>query len=146
MKSTLAISLFATLAFVACTGETTTVAKPAGGAADAGHERHGERVALGDVKVGEHTISVFQLAKIRAGEEADFDLDFPAGKPLPGTVRGWIGVESAVGSLKIKFAKETESRMHGHPEAPNPIPAGSTLWIEIDGAGGTNKVSVAYQP
>ena len=146
MKPTFAVSLFTTLALVACSGETTTVPKPDAGGAGAGHERHGERVALGDVKVGEHTFSVFQLAKVRAGEEADFDLDFPAGKPLPGTVRGWIGVESAVGSLKIRFAKETDSRMHGHPEGPNPIPAGSMLWIEIEGAGGTNKVSVAYQP
>ena len=147
MKSTFAISLFTTLALVACTGETTTVAKPAGGAAGAGPDHpHGERTALGEVKIGEHTLSVFQLEKIEAGKEGDFDLDFPAGKSLPGTVRGWIGVESAVGSLKVRFAKETESRMHGHPEAPNPIPAGSMLWIEIEGAGGTNKVSVAYQP
>lgn len=147
MKPTFAISLFTTLALVACTGETSTVAKPAGGAAGAGHEHpHGERIALGEVKVGEHTLSVFQLAKIEAGKEGDFDLDFPAGKSLPGTVRGWIGVESGVGSMKVKFAKETESRMHGHPEAPTPIPAGSTLWIEIEGAGTTNKASVAYRP
>ena len=159
MKPTFALSLFASLTLVACGRDTPThptgththadgtvhkdePASPAGAHA---HE-HGERIELGTIKVGEHTISVFQLAKIEAGKEADFDLDFPAGKPLPGTVRGWIGLESGVGSLKVKFEKETDSRMHGHPEGPNPIPAGSMLWIEIEGAGGTSKASLAYRP
>lgn len=114
--------------------------------ADAGGHAHTDRIALGEVKVGEHTIRVFQLvAKIEAGKEGDFDLDFAAGKPLPGTVRGWIGIESAVGSMKMKFTKETESRMHGHPEVPKAIPEGSKLWIEIETPAGTSKGSVAFR-
>lgn len=159
MKPTLALSLFASLTLAACGGDTPkhptgththadgTVHKdePAPPAGAHGHE-HGERIELGTIKVGEHTISVFQMAKIEAGKEAEFDLDFAEGKSLPATVRGWIGIESAKGSMKVKFEKETEARMHGHLEAPGPIPAGSMLWIEIEGAGGTSKASVAYQP
>jgi hypothetical protein len=146
MKPTFAVSLFASLVLAACGGETAPVTKPVDGGAGAGHaEPHGERTALGEVKVGAHTVSVFQLLKVEAGKEGDFDLDFPAGKPLPGTVRGWIGLENAIGSLKVKFGRETDSRMHGHPEAPDPIPAGCLLWIEIEDAGSTSRASIAYK-
>jgi hypothetical protein len=116
--------------------------EPAG---QAGGHVHTDRQALGDVKVGEHTISVFQVAKIMPGKEGDFDLDFPAGKALPSAVRGWIGAESGQGALKVRFDKETASRMHGHPEVPSPLPAGSSLWIEIEGPTGVAKGSVAFR-
>jgi hypothetical protein len=106
---------------------------------------HIERRALGEVRVGEHTISVFQVARITPGKEGDFDLDFPAGKALPSAVRGWIGVESGQGALKVRFEKENASRMHGHPEVPSPLPEGSSLWIEIEGPTGVSKASVAFQ-
>ncbi len=106
---------------------------------------HADREALGQVRVGEHTISVFQVAKITPGKEGDFDLDFPAGKELPSAVRGWIGVESGQGALKVRFEKETDSRMHGHPEVSNPLTEGSKLWIEIEGAAGPSKASIAFR-
>lgn len=106
---------------------------------------HANREALGDVKVGDHTISVFQVAKIVPGKEGDFDLDFPAGKALPSAVRGWIGVESGQGALKVRFEKETASRMHGHPEVPSPLPEGSSLWIEVEEQTGVSKASVAFR-
>lgn len=140
-------SLLASLALAACSGESAPHSVPTvPSAADSGHGAHGERVALGAVAVGEHTFDVFQLGKIEAGAESDFDFDFPAGKSLPGTVRVWIGEESGKGSMKVRFAKETESRMHGHPEVPSPIPAGSRLWIEIESASGTSRASLAYRP
>ncbi len=148
MKTTLIASCFAALVLAACSGETTSVNKPvdSGGAAT-GHEReHGERQALGGVVIGPHTISVFQLGGVPAGKEADFDLDFPAGKPLPGTVRGWIGEESGKGSMKVRFAKETDTRMHGHPEVPSPLAAGSRFWLEIEADGSVVKGSVAIKP
>lgn len=157
MNPSFSIVFFSAALFTAC-GKEPAAAHPTGThthadgtvhkdePAEHAHQ-HGDRIALGDIKVGDHSISVFQVvAKIEAGKEADFDLDFPAGKPLPGTVRGWIGNESALGSMKVKFEKETDSRMHGHPEAPKPIPAGSKLWVEIESATGTNKASVAFRP
>jgi hypothetical protein len=44
----------------------------------------------------------------------------------------------------VRFEKETESRMHGHPEVPSPLPEGSSLWIEIEGPTG-GKASVAFK-
>jgi hypothetical protein len=123
---------------------TGTGQKPDPTAGASGHAPHVNRDALGDVRIGEHTISVFQVAKIAPGKEGDFDLDFPAGKALPAAVRGWIGAESGQGSMKVRFEKETESRMHGHPEVPSPLPEGSSLWIEIEGPTG-GKASVAFK-
>lgn len=121
-----------------------TVHKDEPAAQDHGHS-HADRTALGEVKVGDHTVGVFQIAKIEPGKEGDFDLDFQAGRGLPSAVRGWIGLESGHGALKVRFEKETDSRMHGHPEVPKPLPEGSKLWIEIEGTAGTSKASVAFR-
>lgn len=145
MRIAHSLSLFTALLFAGC-GEPQKPAQHAAGdghGAEAGHEHaHGERIDLGVVEVGAHVIHVFQVAPVVAGKEGDFDLDFAA-TPLPGTVRGWIGAESGVGSMKVRFEKETDNRMHGHPEAPDPLPADSRLWIDIEGAG---RASVAIRP
>jgi hypothetical protein len=149
MNQTL-ILLFAASLFAACGDKTPpagthTHADGTVHANEPGGHVHTERTPLGEIKVGEHTVGVFQLAKIEAGKQADFDLDFPAGKLLPSTVRGWIGVESGQGSMKVKFDKETPTRMHGHPLAPSPIPAASAFWVEIEEGGVTKKASVAWK-
>jgi hypothetical protein len=118
---------------------------PAPAAGEAGHA-HTERTPLGEVKLGEHAVQVFRLSAIEPGKESDFDLDFAAGKPLPGTVRGWIGIESGVGSMKVRFAKETATRMHGHPEVPKPLPDGSRLWLEVETPAGAQRASLPIQP
>ena len=109
------------------------------------HE-HGERVSLGEAKVGGLTLTVFRLAKLEPGHELDLDLDFPAGTALPGTLRGWIGSESGTGSMKTLFHKDTATRMHGHCEVPNPLPEGSRLWLELEGSSGSSRTSVAIRP
>jgi len=50
-------------------------------------------------------------------------------------VRAWIGVESGQGSMKGRLTKETERIVHGHIEVPDPIPASSKCWIEIEANG-----------
>lgn len=110
-----------------------------------GHAGHGEEVALGQVKLGDYTVDVKQAGKVEAGKEAAFELAFPKGRALPGTVRAWIGVESAQGSLKAKCDKEGDAGMHGHVEAPKPIPAGSMLWLEVETPAGTSKTSIAFR-
>ena len=46
--------------------------------------------------------------------------------------------------MKTKLTKEGESGMHGHFETPRPLPpAGSKIWIEAEGAGGTVKASIS---
>jgi hypothetical protein len=132
--------------------DATKTPGPAGGvvkkdepAGDAHGLSHANRVALGEIKVGDRTIGVFQITKVEPGKEGDFDLDFPAGQVLPGNVRGWIGNESGHGSVKVRFEKETDSRMHGHPEAPKPLPEGSALWVEIEAPSGVQKASIAFK-
>jgi hypothetical protein len=106
---------------------------------------HAQREDLGELRVGNHTIRVFQVAKIAPGAEGDFDLDFPAGAALPATVRGWIGAESGQGSMRVRFEPETPTRMHGHPVAPSPIAEESRLWIEIEEAGVVSKAAIAFR-
>jgi hypothetical protein len=120
---------------------------PAGGTApatDPGHV-HGERTPLGTVEVGGYQIAVFQVAPVVAGKEADFDLDFGGDKQLPAIVRGWIGIESGVGSAKVKFAKETDRRMHGQPEVPGKLAEGMKFWLEVDDGGARAAGSVAWK-
>lgn len=122
--------------------EERAPATPATKPADPGHV-HTQRTDLGEVTIGTHVMRVFQVVKLVPGKEGDFDLDFAAGKPLPAALRAWIGNESGVGSRKVRFEKETESRMHGHPEVPDPIPSGSKLWLDVEGVGKAG-VTVAF--
>lgn len=159
MTCKLSLFLLPALLFAACGDDHKAgVAHPAGShvhpdgtvhkeepASHADGHSHANRVALGGIRVGDHTIDVFQITKVEAGKEGDFDLDFPAGKPLPSAVRGWIGNESGQGSMKVRFEKETDSRMHGHPEVPKPLPAGSALWVEIETPSGVQKASIAFK-
>lgn len=149
MKLQLCIGLFSAFVFAACSHEDSH-SHPAGDGQDhpaghAGEEGHAHAAtALGEVKVGTYTVKV-EAAAIESGKEAEIDLTFGDGVALPGTVRGWIGIESGVGSMKAKFGKEGATGMHSHVEVPKPLPAGSMLWLEIEGASGTSRGSIAIQ-
>lgn len=106
----------------------------------------GERHALGQAVLGAHTLAVFHEGALVPGEEGHIDLDVAAGATLPEVVRGWIGVESGQGSRKARFEKESATTLHGHVEVPDPLPAGSSLWLEIDGTAGSVRASVALKP
>ena len=85
-----------------------------------------------------------QEGDVTAGKEAFFDVVFAAGKPVPSTVRAWIGAESGEGSVKAKLGKEGDRALHGHVEVPSPIPGGSKLWIEIEEGGKPARASLAW--
>ncbi len=135
------------LAF-ACTKDEPVTPQPAAGQPGTApeHAPHTDRIALGELSVGGVTIAVFQVAPVAPGKEGDFDLDIAAGVPSTGVIRGWIGVESAEGSMKTRFEKETATRMHGHPEVPMTMPDGSKLWLEVESAAGTQRASIAFRP
>lgn len=118
-------------------------ARPAAAPADDDHD-HGPAHPLGEIELAGHKITVTQFGDVTPGAEMSFDLDFPAGQPLPEALRGWLGIESAVGSRKVRFAKETETRMHGHPEVPKALPDGSRFWLELEGKDGVVRGSLAY--
>lgn len=108
------------------------------------HGGHGSLTKLGTLQLGGTTVEVAQEGKLEAGKELGVDLTFPKGVPVP-TVRAWVGIESAAGSMKGKLTKEGDSGLHGHLDVPSPLPAGAKLWLETDSAGGTVKASIAPQ-
>lgn len=141
--------LFA-FALTACGGhghDHGTPAPAAGNPANAAAPKaddHGARHELGTLTVGAHTFTVAQEGAIEAGKEAAVELAVEKGKPLPSTVRVWIGVESGEGSMKQKCDKEGD-HLHGHALAPKTIPAGAKIWIEVDENGASQRGSVAWK-
>ena len=109
----------------------------------AGHG--GAVIALGEQAIGSFNAKVTRDAgEIVAGKDAPIDVTITptAGSPLKATaVRFWIGTQDGKGSVKAKAEVEDPkdpTRWHTHTELPNPLPAGSKLWIEIeDDKGGT---------
>jgi hypothetical protein len=145
------LPLLLTLSLLAaCTKEASTT--PAGGNAPAKTPAdapkmgdHGAEHPLGSLTIGAHTFELIQAGAITAGKEGAIDMVFPAGKPRPGTVRAWVGVESGEGSMKSKLDKEGDRAVHGHFEVPSPIPAGSKIWIEIEENGQSLRGSAAWK-
>ena len=145
MRRSTAFHLFAALLLpIAGCGDPPAAGsgvKPAAPADDGPGHVHQDRQDLGEVAIGSHRIHVFQVVDITPGKDGDFDLDFAVGAVLP-TVRGWIGAESGVGSMKIRFDKETDVRMHGHPPVPDPLGNAAQLWLDVEGVG---KAAVALR-
>lgn len=115
---------------------------------DESHADHGGPViALGDQTIGPFSTNATRdQGQIVAGKDTPVDVTVTPSTGSAGAkavaVRLWIGAESAKGSIKAKAeienAKEP-NRWHVHVEIPNPMPAGSKLWVEIeDDKGGTH--------
>jgi len=105
--------------------------------AGAGHG--GEVIALGESTFGPYKMKASRdQGVIKAGGDAPIDVWIdPASAPAPKVVgvRFWIGTQDASGSVKAKAEIEDPkdpSRWHVHAEVPDPLPAGSKLWVEIE--------------
>jgi hypothetical protein len=109
----------------------------------AGHG--GAVIALGEQTIGSFFAKATRdQGQIVAGKDAPCDVTLT---PASGAttkavaVRFWIGTQDAKGSVKAKAEIENPkepNRWHVHAEVPNPMPAGSKLWVEIeDDKGGT---------
>ncbi len=114
--------------------------KEAGHTDDHDDGGQGSMVSLGSIQLGGVAVEVKQEGTVEAGKEVGVDLSFAKGAAVPGTVRAWVGVESAAGSLKAKL-----SGTHGHLEVPKPLPDGSKFWFEVEGATGITKASIAFR-
>lgn len=147
MKLPLALVLPLVWLLTACGQSGTPTTQPGGSsAATVGKsDDHGEKKPLGPLTIGAHTFEVIQYGDVKPDHEASFDLEFPAGKPVPETVRAWIGIESARGSMKAKLGKEGDRGKHGHVDAPATIPANSKVWFEIEENGQTARGSIAWK-
>ncbi|MEK7710956.1 MAG: hypothetical protein AAB341_03585 [Planctomycetota bacterium] len=112
--------------------------------ADAEHAHHdpGKQKCLGTVKIGVFDVKVIQETPVAAGKEGSFHIELSGGRVK--AVRTWIGAGDAKGSVKAKAEKEGDA-FHAHPETPDPLPAGSALWIELDTeTGETLKGSIKF--
>lgn len=105
------------------------------------------------IALGEQTIGPFNAKATRdegqivAGKDAAIDVTIT---PVAGSgakavaVRFWIGTQDAKGSVKAKAEIEDSNdpnRWHVHAEIPNPMPAGSKLWVEIESDKGEKTIA-----
>ena len=107
----------------------------------AGHG--GKVIPLGESVIGSFDVMVTRdVGEIVAGKDAPIDVTVVpvAGSSVKAVaVRFWIGTENAIGSVKAKSEIENPkepNRWHTHADVPNPIPAGSKLWVEIENENG----------
>lgn len=117
---------------------------PAAGMDAETHDDHGHGHAGASIALGEQTIGPFTVAASRdegqivAGKDASINANVTpaAGSAAKATaVRFWIGTQDGKGSVKAKAEMENPAdptKWHVHAEIPDPMPAGSTLWVEIE--------------
>lgn len=141
MMKTMAAMMLAAATMLGCKDESKSSSgegtagggntAPASNPAVSKPAEHG-RLPLGEKTVGALKLVATMDAPISSagGGEGAFDLVITGGKPK--TVRFWIGVESAEGSVKAKAEEETTDNWHTHAEAPKPLPAGSKFWAEVE--------------
>lgn len=67
-------------------------------------------------------------------EDGHYNLHVTGGEVA--AVRIWVGSEDASDAMVVKTEIENDYH-HGHVEVPNPVPAGSLLWIEIEAPDGS---------
>jgi len=98
-----------------------------------GHDDHdhAKDIALGTATAGGFEIKASIAETVKAGAEAHISVTVTGGTTQVSVVRVWIGSEDAKGSVKEKADKE-EHGFHGHATAPDPLPAGSKLWVEVE--------------
>jgi hypothetical protein len=148
--SALLISVLGIAAFVGCekqpatTSNNTPPAKTDTEApAAAGH--HGKPIELGTATAGEFSLRAARdEGAITAGSDAPIDVWVTGGTAKVVGVRFWIGAEDAKGSIKAKAEIEfpaEPNHWHTHAEIPDPMPAGSKLWVEVEDDKGGRSVT-----
>ena len=111
---------------------------------DHGHD-HGEEVALPTATIGGMQVELAQgHGAIQGGKESHLVVKLPYNDKGETIVRAWIGTEdrtlSTVG--KGNYAPSHDD-YDIHTMAPNPLPASTMWWIEIEKPDGTKAVGSA---
>ena len=134
---TLFISITVCLALIGCTSESDSqeqapkprVTLPPPQVVPVAPSRTTASLSLAGI-----TLRVTMKGTLQPGAEIDVQLVQTSGSPAIG-IRLWVGNESGVGSVKTKSHSHGASH-HAIPQAPNPLPANSALWIEVESAMG----------
>lgn len=100
---------------------------------------HGATTSLGEQSAGGFTIRASRDGVIKPGGDAPIDVWVTGGAAKVSAVRFWIGTQDAKGSVKVKAEIERDN-WHSHAEVPNPMPAGSKLWVEVEADSGEKSV------
>jgi hypothetical protein len=111
------------------TATTTAPAEHVPG--DAATHQH---IPIGVARMGDLMLTATTDGAVKAGGEGAFDVTIMGAKPK--AVRFWVGGELGDGSVKAKADEETPGVWHTHVEIPDPLPAGSQFWVEVEPATG----------
>jgi hypothetical protein len=137
-------SLTLVASLTACEKKTTPPVKPGGEHTHAasevddhgGNQQHGKPIELGTNTIGGYSVRAARDAgEIKSGGEAPIDVWLTGDLSKIVAVRFWIGGEDASGSVKAKAEIEDKAEpnhWHTHAEVPDPLPAGSKLWVELE--------------
>ena len=105
---------------------------------DHGHPA-GPAIELGTTACGAFTVKAARDDfPLKPGCDSPIDVWLTGGSAKIVAVRFWIGLEDAKGSMKARAAIEKPAEpnhWHAHAEIPDPIPAGSKIWVEIEAEG-----------
>ncbi len=90
---------------------------------------HG-RMPIGETSQAGLKLVATQDAPVKPGGEGAFDVVITGSEPK--AVRFWVGTEDGQGSVKARAEEETTDHWHTHVEVPDPLPAGSRFWVEVE--------------
>lgn len=113
--------------------------------ADDEHDEHdGEVHDLGTATAAGSTLSVTVTGDAEPGSELHVELE-PSGGADPAGLRLWVGLESAVGSLKAKANSHGE-HFDAHVEVPASLAEGAKLWLQVEAASGETETTSLKLP
>lgn len=96
------------------------------------HDHHsGVVVDLGTVTVNDIAVRASYDGEVTPGDDVPVDAWIDGGAGGVSSVRFWIGLESAEGSVKARADLDGD-HWHVHVEVPSPLPDGSKLWIDFE--------------
>ena len=109
------------------------------------NDDHGAAIDLGTTTIGSYTVRAARgEGELTAGSEGHIDVWVDGDLADVIAVRIWIGVENAAGSIKARGEVDDPEHLdhfHAHAEVPNPTPAGSKLWVELEITGEGKKTA-----
>ena len=97
---------------------------------------HGKPIELGKSTIGDYDVRASRdEGVISPGGAAPIDVWLTGDLSKVLAVRFWIGTKTGDASIKALAGienKDEPNHWHTHAEVPDPLPAGSQLWVEIE--------------
>ncbi|MBX3373674.1 MAG: hypothetical protein KF817_07555 [Phycisphaeraceae bacterium] len=101
-----------------------------------GYGHHGEPVELGTTRIGAYQVHAARdEGAVTAGGDVPIDVRVDGDVSGITAVRFWIGTEDGDGAMRARGEREDPSVLnhwHAHADVPDPMPADSRLWVELE--------------